>query len=113
MIVFVQNLEVFLIQFVDQGFSRRNFYGDDLVRGEVFQHHDNGAERITVGRNENFLSSLDFRGDLLIEIRLHAISGVDEAFRKGAILNRHFSLGNQFFVFFLVAGPTLILFGES
>ena len=107
-VVLVEDLEVFFVELVDEGFARRDFDRDDLLRGEVFKHHDDRAEGVAVGGDEDFLARVDFRGDLLVEIGFDALSGVDEAFGDGAILDRHLAFFDEVLIFLLVAGPAFV-----
>lgn len=112
-VVLVDDFEGLFVKFIDERFARGDFDRDDLVGGEVLKHHDDGAERVAMGSDEDFLAGLDLRGDLLIPVRFDALSGIDEALGERAILDGHFTGLDEVLVFLLVAGPTLIFLGEG
>mmetsp|Transcript_58054 Transcript_58054/g.160489 ORF Transcript_58054/g.160489 Transcript_58054/m.160489 type:complete len:236 (-) Transcript_58054:104-811(-) len=64
-----------IIKLVDQGNGRRNVeLGDVLLRDAIKVHHKS-AEAVAVGRDEQLLSALDLRHNLVLPVRQHTVGG--------------------------------------
>ena len=61
-IIMLDRLEVF-IKFIDKRYTGRNVESGDIFIGDVVKILDKGSQRISMGSDENLLSSLDFGND--------------------------------------------------
>ena len=68
-----------LVEGVGQRDGGRDVDLEDLLGGELVEHHDEGAQAVAVGGDQDTLAGLELRGDLVLEVRPRAGDAVLQA----------------------------------